>query len=84
MAVFVWAGAVETTVGTLVVKIMYALSVRSLFFEEKRDVKILAREVLIYFCACCLAAGVGKGHVLLLKSVGQRVDIVYRKLYCVG
>ena len=40
MAVFVWAGAVETAVRTLVVKVVCALSVRSLFFEENRDVKI--------------------------------------------
>ena len=43
VAVFVWAGAVETAVGTHPCgegRVLYALSVRSLFFEENRDAKI--------------------------------------------
>ena len=44
VAVFVWAGAVETTVGTLVVKIMYDLSVRSLHFLRKKEMLKFKRE----------------------------------------
>ena len=55
VAVVVWGWAVGTAAGTLVIKVVYALSVRSLFLREIRKVENLPTSVLMHFCACAVS-----------------------------